>query len=1223
MKKMRQLNKVIFINSATISYQEVLVDGNVHFIGTQGVGKSTILRAILFFYNADSLKLGIPQGKKPFAEYYFSYTNSFIVYEVASETGAFCILAYKQSGRIAYRFIDSAYNAEHFVFENKALEGWDKIRMKLDAVGIDYSSKIERHEEYRNILYGNSEGNSKYKKYALLESKLYQNIPRTIQNVFLNAKLDADFIKKTIIDSLMEETVPIDLGVYKHHLQEFENEYKDIETFKNKKVFEKAERIIENHNHILKSLHDKVENRILLDKAVVLAENKKPLLVKNIEKSSEDLGLIQTKLKELDKLHSDNVAKINEEKGEWTGKLQSAKEKQKKYAAIDILSIKERVEKEEEQKSKSQKLIQEQATITSEFKDIENKYKTLFDQLENERREFENIQAEKKGKLKENHSQMRESIMASAEKLQAEINQQFKGKIIAADITIKAAQEHFHDLDKKQAVLKSTRFKEDEIILIKHALIQNEKDYSAAESSSKLETANRNLILKELEGTIANIESTYKQSQNKLLESQNQKQAELGRLIDWISKSNGALFGFLNQNYPGWEETIGKVINEEILFDTELSPEFIESTATLYGLKINLHDLKTKIKTLEGYNKEKELLEKELLDIRMQLEQLEEIKVTDLEKAKRRFQPKIREHSDSLQKLEYSLKLLTSKLTSLKLDLSEAEKKAQIEKTEALTAIKNQLVEAKNKWDFGIEERKNIGLDLESHIAKVKIERDDKVAGIVVELNKAIVEIEHIIKTKRKEIEERTLAFNEAKHKELHGKGLDTGRLREIEKQIKSVTDEISYIEKNRKTVYEFQFDSENYIDKIDFFNSNVLLKDEELKQVAELNQKMKSELLSEYELINNRLSLLRKEFEVLEGQLKTYEEFKNTKEYESEFSDRLNHSENLSLLTITEYISKIKEAYYSYIEKYNALTALINDYSGRFSVNNIFSFRTGLVASAEYLNFAQTLREFIDENKISEFEKRVNKRYAEIINFIDKEVTELISKEGLIQQVISKINKDFIDKNFVGAISVIEMKIEDSASKIIGVLKRIKSFNADGQFNTFSGAPNLFSTDVDEKRINEAVSLLATLVREIKDSRNNSVFVADSFELKFRVVENQNDSGWVEKLSNIGSEGTDILVKAMINIMLLNVFKDSASRKLKDFKLHCMMDEIGRLHPSNVRGILKFASERNIFLINGSPIEHDALAYKHIYELRKDNEKNTRVRRLISTKNEVATARS
>lgn len=54
---MRNLSKIIFINSANIPYSETRLDGNVHFIGTQGVGKSTILRAILFFYNASPIHL--------------------------------------------------------------------------------------------------------------------------------------------------------------------------------------------------------------------------------------------------------------------------------------------------------------------------------------------------------------------------------------------------------------------------------------------------------------------------------------------------------------------------------------------------------------------------------------------------------------------------------------------------------------------------------------------------------------------------------------------------------------------------------------------------------------------------------------------------------------------------------------------------------------------------------------------------------------------------------------------------------------------------------------------------------------------------------------------------------------------------------------------------------------------------------------------------------------
>lgn len=58
---MRALRKIIFVNSAHIRYAEVRLDGNVHFIGTQGVGKSTLLRAILFSIMPTNCTLAFPR----------------------------------------------------------------------------------------------------------------------------------------------------------------------------------------------------------------------------------------------------------------------------------------------------------------------------------------------------------------------------------------------------------------------------------------------------------------------------------------------------------------------------------------------------------------------------------------------------------------------------------------------------------------------------------------------------------------------------------------------------------------------------------------------------------------------------------------------------------------------------------------------------------------------------------------------------------------------------------------------------------------------------------------------------------------------------------------------------------------------------------------------------------------------------------------------------------
>ena len=137
-------------------------------------------------------------------------------------------------------------------------------------------------------------------------------------------------------------------------------------------------------------------------------------------------------------------------------------------------------------------------------------------------------------------------------------------------------------------------------------------------------------------------------------------------------------------------------------------------------------------------------------------------------------------------------------------------------------------------------------------------------------------------------------------------------------------------------------------------------------------------------------------------------------------------------------------------------------------------------------------------------------------------------------------------------------------------------------------------------------------LSHQLQNEPNRAtVSLGDAFRLQFRVKENDNDTGWVERINNVGSDGTDILVKAMVNIMLINVFKKKAAKKSGDFIVHCMMDEIGRLHPNNIKGILQFANSRNIYLINSSPTSYNPYDYRYTYLLSKHGVK-TRVEKLL-----------
>ena len=180
--------------------------------------------------------------------------------------------------------------------------------------------------------------------------------------------------------------------------------------------------------------------------------------------------------------------------------------------------------------------------------------------------------------------------------------------------------------------------------------------------------------------------------------------------------------------------------------------------------------------------------------------------------------------------------------------------------------------------------------------------------------------------------------------------------------------------------------------------------------------------------------------------------------------------------------------------------------------------------------------------------------------------------------------------------------------------MKRIKEFNDENQFAM--GEINLFSTINRDELNQKVVSHLLDFMKSLTDNPSRQYLsLSDLFQLQFRIIENDNDTGWADKLSHVGSEGTDTLVKAIINIMLINVFKEKVSRKFGDFYIHCMMDEIGKLHPQNVKGILDFANARNILLINSSPTTYNVSDYRYTYLLQKDGKSKTIVHPLISQK--------
>lgn len=1221
---MKYLNKIVFINSAdkSLKYAEVNLDGNVHFIGTQGVGKSTLLRAILFFYNADKQKLGIPREKKTFDEYYFPFQNSYIVYEVQTDNGLFCALAFKSQGRVAFRFFDSAFDKNFFIDnEGRAFESWDKTR---EAFGKEtfYTRIIHSYEEYRNILYGNNKGlSSEYRKYALLESKQFQNIPRTITNVFLNANLSAEFVKETIIKSLNEEEIKIDLTTYSQtHLKDFETNLNDIKkwTDRNRNGENQVEKQADNVSTAYSALkyleNRKKELASQLGWALENVKVQQPKFKELLAAEELKRAKVENKLSELDNAFDKKKEKIQELIGEVNGKLNDLKTARNKYTSIGIETILERVSKKSSLEFEKKNLLADKEILTSKFLEIQQRHEAQLRQLENQLKEYENGKQNEKNIAKENLLHFKDELNRQYDLLYDEIRKQHKEQLEVASSLVKEKDKSITANRIKRSEIKNKRFYENEIdgcnlevSGLNTAILK--ADNAIQQATEKGKNIQKEWLLEE---------TGIKEDLKRNVERQTELQTKLGESISAIdTKINNhkdSLYGWLNEKVPDWEKTIGKVIDEEnVLYKSGLNPTLNSDNGfSFYGIQIDTNEIGKTVKTVADLKKDKEDLKSQIQSVQQVIADLDLKSNEELEKLRKRFQPKVKEQKEIVGTNEYQSNQSKIKLEEVGVRLGEWKTKAANEKEAELKLIDDDISKLSDEKIKAEEQVQKIEGGITKQIDAKKKEKEVKVKAEQQKLTDAVVKIDLLIKEETNAIFKKQEEIKGKQKKELDTKGADTKRIQEIDLRLSVIDPELIFIDNNRDTVAEYNKDKRELFDKEDDFKSKKILFEKQLETELAKHQQQKGKLIQDIGALNAKIKATGNILSGFDTDLTTFEKFEKTDVYQTVESFVTNYTEESKTeFTCIFLIGELNTTDNTITKRYIELQEAINKFTGNFQENNLFSFKIKFTERAEYFEFAEMLKEFVEENKLSEYKMRVEERFANIIRRIGVETSDLISKEGEISQVIKDINNDFVSRKFVQAIKSMELRTKESANKIFGLLVEVKKFNDENPYNT--GKTDLFNSSEQGNKNEKAISLLKQLIKEMSMSKEKEINLSDSFEIEFRIVENDNDSGWVEKLTNVGSEGTDVLVKAMINIMLLNVFKDRAAKKNKDdFRLHCMMDEIGKLHPNNVKGILKFANDRNILLINSSPTSYNAIDYRYTYLLAKDTKNVTSIKRLV-----------
>ncbi len=1213
----RILNRIVEINISNVKYADIELSGNTCFVGTNNFGKTSLQRSILFFYSANSRGLGIAASQKPFEEHYFRYENSYLIYEVTTEDKSFFVIAYRHN-KICFRFVDAAYSPDFFFNENdEAMKITDVIK-NLERNGIYVSNQIDTFERYRNVIYGTETDKQLSKFFILKGNEKYQNIPKSITNVFLSSKssVDSRFIKDFIANAITSETSGIKLEQVERQLRQFHEKYTDIETYLKKESLMLIELIEKKFDQVKMIKSSQYELAEKLGNSIRYAETQTDGIVAAKKSKEEE---IEQHIADFDLLKHNNEDQqngIREEIGYYDRTIREANKKMKEYqnqhidVAVDKFNDREKLQVDLNLSRK------EYETLTANVQSLELKYSSLLEQVQNERNSFMNMSNAKISQLLNDYNERQLLLKNDNSRKETELKERRDKVVAEINTEITSKQIEFNELRSEEKVIRTSRFYEREIKDLEEEL----NELRAITYKNRSEKAIKNNLALTLQKEWESSELKLKSQLSAKIDNVNQdiaiKKEEIQKIEAKLNVQADAFYGYLEKNFKGWHDTIGKVCNEDLLFRSDLKPEIKQGlTDSLYGISLELGSVSSASKSIEIYQEEKNTLMAGIREIENGLSQYQTVNSEEKMLMADRFGKQIGELKEDVKVLVYSLELAEKRETKLTAELDEWKQKANTEIESSMTGNRQKQNLLEEELSI-LSKRKNLQLsEFNEQFDQLKKYFDERLVELK---DRQEAEVQTLEDEKG-----RTLVALDEKEKELSSekegtykdKGVDSKQIKDIDKRIKELQDRIKDIDRYAQLVNDYQKDKRELFDKLPDFLQK---KEDFVKQTnnltADLEESNRKFNLKRMQINKEKRAIEEELSEINNGIVHFSKYFRDTPVY-NKFAEIIERAEaKKTNHSVTEVCTQLMTNDSHFNQEYGEFQRYVNEFSGKFRLENHFNFVIRHDATqAEYERFAQYLTNFVHENKIELSVAETATQISLVTDSIATKVKELSNQQHKIEHIISLIAEDFKKAEFEESklIEFIKIKLEESDNKVYKLLKKIEEFK--DEHGHFYGE-GLFNTDFatgKNRDINQrAVKLLDSLRIAIKEQEQEEIRLQDLFELKFNIKEGTNETGWTHKIDSIGSTGTDILVKAIIYITLLHVFiKESSHRSSKEFKVHCIIDEVGQISAHYLKELLKFAKNRNIMMINGLPNKSGLEShYRYTYQFRREEDNSVRI---------------
>ena len=1207
---MNQLKEVSFINSATLPFATINVGGNTLFSGGNGAGKTTILRAILYFYGAGrSENLGISRKKKRFEEYYFASINSYLVYRFENENAGVLAIVYKAGGlRVKYRFAIERNKEElrELFFEaNTALEP-KELWTRLLEKEYELSPVLNSPKEYRYVLYGQDK---KLSHFAFFTANTeYEQISKTLSNVFINSKLDSGSIKKSLVSSI-SGFEPIDLNQMRRNISDFRVQYDDISSFeKNASVIHEAvvslgiyEEQTKELHHIAASLGANTKDA---DKE--LSSLKEQTVGFSNELSALELGH-ESKKKAYALKHDEDL----KEQGALERTIKEAKSKQREY---EHLNIKQKLELWEKKPLLEDALLALQSQL-SKLLDSQGSLRERFEKMrEDELKSFHDKQQKLRSditRIEQKYNEANAEFLQEQELQVSTYRQEADAKLEAlSKLLFKAKEEHFLALSHEK-IIQNTSFDKEKIEEAKN-------EHFKAVRAFETEQAKLQLCQSEVQKVAEQIFSAEQSKTYSLqkLSIKHDKQTESLNLQiqDLIKRKNlnsASVLGYMKEQGFKNSVLLSALLKDEILYAQNLNPSLVETGDTLLGLKLDTSAL-----DIKAY--EESALSLSLTASQDRLKRMNEEAFVEKEELENETRNSInayrREQGRINTLIDDSLRVLP-KLEKQSLSLAEnlqsLQNFAAKKKDEELSLAKKQREEKEKIYKDLLTQEQALKAALTQELHSLKTGLKTKQEALNKQKSSAVqLKNSELLKIK----ESYDKSFEKIKKEEdetLVKGGVDSALLKKYQDNIKEKENELLKIEAFSELISEYKIDQKRIFSSLDTkikelerLSLKIQTEDEAFKDLVQRYEADKKELSEKRDTCLSKLNKLQKD-------LKEYLNFKET----SLYLELIEYIENTQLESnqesLSEMINRLRDLGFEHASSKERLRKKLNRAFSSLSLHNIFNlYAPASDSDRAILASANGLKTFVLENKIETYKEQVAKEFTMTLRHLSSEVGELLKAEGDISKTVSRINKTLQDLQGIKVIRGIELQYKESDNLLLNVLKAIGVLVEE---NPYGNEINLFSAETNEHFNKKALKHLEELSLHLNEEKADTLTLDESFVLEFRAIENGNDTGFVASLDGIGSNGTDVMVKAMVNIAMLSLARKQSSKQEASVYFHCILDEVGILSPAYLKELIAYANNKQIRFVNGAPDEKLVSTYKCLYMLSTNTKHQTIVRKLVS----------